>query len=409
MSGAGHSIAIKTPLLARPFDLRTIPPALVQRPAAPRRTKIWEFNTNLHCSVIGTCLSAPDLKQILKKAGLPVQGRTDHELHGMAVTVAGRHDDTARQLNKALDHRHKLAISRFARAGDAAGVQLLWQESVRRGDIPGAYWATLTHPHTNQTIVRDAFGDVHMLSHLIGSSNRADIRRLCQLETDKADLESRLERQQHALHRAVADRDTQIQALRQTLADKIVSDASAVLPTDNTPLFGLVADREKRLAAESRRGTTLDSRLKAMQADRDAERAARTTAEAACDAMRHELRAAEEALGVAPSDTPPMRLDGLTLLYVGGRPNQVAPMRAATQGLGAAFLHHDGGMEHRPSLLAGLMSQSDIALFPVDCISHEAANAVKSLSRQAGKRFIPLRSASVTALLVALRSPAIAG
>ena len=45
----------------------------------------------------------------------------------------------------------------------------------------------------------------------------------------------------------------------------------------------------------------------------------------------------------------------------------------------------------------------DLVLFPVDCISHEAANAVKALCRQAGKRFIPLRSASVTALVAALQ------
>jgi hypothetical protein len=41
----------------------------------------------------------------------------------------------------------------------------------------------------------------------------------------------------------------------------------------------------------------------------------------------------------------------------------------------------------------------------VDCISHDAANAVKALCRQGGKHFMPLRSASVTSLLAALRAP----
>ncbi len=48
-------------------------------------------------------------------------------------------------------------------------------------------------------------------------------------------------------------------------------------------------------------------------------------------------------------------------------------------------------------------------LFPVDCISHDAAHAVKLLWRQAGKRFIPLRAASVTSLLAALRRPELTG
>jgi hypothetical protein len=98
-------------------------------------------------------------------------------------------------------------------------------------------------------------------------------------------------------------------------------------------------------------------------------------------------------------------LNGLVVLYVGGRPNQTASMRAATERLGATFLHHDGGVENHPTLLPGLTSRSDVVLFPVDCISHDAANAVKALCRQAGKRYILLRSASVTSLLAALQAP----
>lgn len=410
MSGAGLTIAIKSATaLSRPFDLRTIPPTLVKREAAPRRTKIWEFNTNLHCSIIGTCLSNAELRQILKRVGVAAQGRTDHELHGLAVGLAGRHDDAARQLHKALDHRHKLSVNQFAKADTEAALRALWQDAVRRGEIPGAYWATLTHPLTNQAIIREAFGEVHMLSHLVGSANRADIRRLCQLEADKAALEAKVDRQQQALHEAVVTRDTQIRDLRQALADRIVSDAANDAPADNAALLGLVADRERRLAAEARRRTTLEERLQAIQAERDAERAARFAAERAAEALRQELQAIETSLAVSSDNTPSTRLDSTTLLYVGGRPNQVAHLRAMAEGLGATFLHHDGGIENHQNLLAGLVSRADFALFPVDCISHDAANIVKSLCRQAGKRFVPLRSASVTSLLAALQAPQVTG
>jgi hypothetical protein len=66
-------------------------------------------------------------------------------------------------------------------------------------------------------------------------------------------------------------------------------------------------------------------------------------------------------------------------------------------------------VENHLSLLAGLASRSSLVLFPVDCISHDAANIVKSLCRQAGKRYIPLRSASVTSLLTALQAPEVTG
>ena len=103
------------------------------------------------------------------------------------------------------------------------------------------------------------------------------------------------------------------------------------------------------------------------------------------------------------------RLDGVVLLYVGGRPHQVAYLRAVAERCGATFLHHDGGIENHPNLLPGLTSRADLVLFPVDCISHDAAHTVKLLCRQAGKRFIPLRAASATSLLAALRQPEMTG
>lgn len=410
MSAAGPSITINSSsVLSRPIDLRAIPPTLIKREAAVRRTKIWEFNTNLHCSIIGTCLSNAELRQVLKKFGMASQECTDHELHSIAVSLAGRHDEAARQLHKALDHRHKLAVSQFSRADTEDALRAMWRDAVRRGDIPGAYWATLTHPQTNQTIIREAFGEVHMLSHLVGSANRADIRRLCQLEADKAALEAKVERQQQALHEAVVSRDTQIRELRQALADRILSDAATTVPTDDAALRDLVADRERRLAAEARHRTTLQERLAAMQTERDRERTARKAAERACEGLRQELKAVEASLAIPSEDAPQVGLDGVVLLYVGGRPNQVAHMRAMVEGFGATFLHHDGGVDNHPNLLPGLAGRCDVALFPVDCISHDAANMVKALCRQAGKRFIPLRSASVTSLLAALNGPDVCG
>ena len=77
VSAAGSAAAIrggaKTFALPRSIALTSIPPTLITRDttvtaAGPaRRTKIWEFNINLHCSIVGTCLSAGELRQILKK------------------------------------------------------------------------------------------------------------------------------------------------------------------------------------------------------------------------------------------------------------------------------------------------------------------------------------------------------
>jgi hypothetical protein len=415
MSGAGLSIAIKNvagaSALPRSMDFRAIPPMLVRQEAVPRRTKIWEFSTNLHCSIIGTCLSTTELRQVLRKFGMASDSCNDHDLHAVAVSLASRRDDAARQLNKVMDHRHKLAVSQFAKADTEAAVRALWKDAVKRGEIPGAYWATLTHPATSQALVREAFGEVHMLSHLVGSANRADIRRLCVLEAEKAALEAKLQRQQQALHEAVVARDNQIRDLRQALTQKMVSESADLVPHDSAALRDLVADLERRLSTHARRRAAMDERLAEAQARAEQEAAARIAAEQDRDAMRRELAVIEALL--APSHEASgagleVRVDGIVLLYVGGRPNQLAPMRAAVERLGATLLHHDGGIEHQTGLLHGLASRSDVVLFPVDCISHEAVNSVKALCRQSGKRYIPLRSASITSLLAALQSPEIA-
>jgi hypothetical protein len=406
-------------LLPKTIVLSSIPPALVTRGEPPtateptRRTKIWEFNANLHCSIVGTCLSTTELRHVLKKLGLASPDSTDHELHGAAVSLAGRHDRAAKLLNKALDERHRLSIGQFAKASTEEAVRSLWCDAVRRGEIPGAYWATLTHPAATRALISDAFGEVHMLSHLVGAANRADIRRLCQLEVANAELQTRLDRQQAAFREAVVARDGSIQELRRALAQQVAAEPAT--PGDqNAPWYQLVADLERRLAGETRRSAALIERLTAAKEAISEERSARSHAERENIALRQELEIIETsmlaAFGDRASAVPSRRrLDGVTVLYIGGRPHHVTHLRAITEDLGATFLHHDGGIEHHPNLLAGLASQADLMLFPVDCISHHAALAAKQLCRQAGKRFIPLRSASATSLLAALQRPEVTG
>ena len=77
-------------------------------------------------------------------------------------------------------------------------------------------------------------------------------------------------------------------------------------------------------------------------------------------------------------------------------------MRAFVEGAQAEWLYHDGGVEERKGLLAGMVSRADAVFFPVDCISHDTVAVVKRLCRQAGKPYVPLRSTSLTSFIAAL-------
>jgi hypothetical protein len=57
-----------------------------------------------------------------------------------------------------------------------------------------------------------------MLSHMVGAANRADIRRLCQLEQQNAALSAKVEAQQLQLRDGFTERDNKIRILNEALS-----------------------------------------------------------------------------------------------------------------------------------------------------------------------------------------------
>src|SRR5262245_16697177 len=82
-------------------------PALPDSGKAQRR-KTWEISPTFHCSIIGTCLTAAELRHFLVKLGDPdARTASDHALHSRGVRAAGQRDTAGKLLNKALDRRHE--------------------------------------------------------------------------------------------------------------------------------------------------------------------------------------------------------------------------------------------------------------------------------------------------------------
>src|SRR5215470_4722584 len=102
-----------------------------------RRRRIWEIGGQLHCSIVGTCLSTTELRQIFIKLQVAgVHRETDHELHVRAMLVAGKRELASKLLQKALDRRHGSAIAQFSKAQDAQQLRTLWVNAVQRAEIP---------------------------------------------------------------------------------------------------------------------------------------------------------------------------------------------------------------------------------------------------------------------------------
>ena len=367
------------------------------------RDRIWELAENLHCSIVGTCLTTADARALLAKIGRPdARTITEHRLHGEIVQIAGRRDGGARLLQKTLDRRHEREIARFGEARTADAVRALWRAALERGDIPGAYWAAITHPATDWPLVQDIFGEVHMLSHLVGRSNRADIRRLRQLETDLAERDAIIAHHERRIAAVMEQRDALGEQAR----------AVAVVPPPPTPGPDVEAERhaarhrEDRLARERAHAAALEERVAVLM--RASARLSRELEGQAgrCRALEAEVASLEAALSDAPNDEgaddAPADLAGRTVLYVGGRPRQVATLRRFTAARGGCLLSHDGGIDDNVGLLPGLVRRSEVVLLPVTCVSHEAATLVKRFCGEDGVPFHPVRSASLASFVHAL-------
>ena len=346
-----------------------------------------------------------------------IEAADDHELHVVGVMLAGRRDAGAKMLQRALDRRHALAIKQYAKAKDEQALRQLWDESMRSSDIPGAYWALLSHAAATETIVKKAFQDVHMLSHLVGAANRADIRRLRELEAEKGALTEKLHRQQQQLRDGFTSRDETIRQLNALLARHHSGGGNKRESRKRSGRRGVgrrrdVPKRDRGPEQEARAGdhaagaarAALERNVRHHEKDGGGicrrRKASGTLCAARSSCSRITLpRLLQPAAG--DGEAAP-ELAARTILYVGGRPNQIPQLKALVERTGARFLHHDGGIEHSSSLLPGLISRADVLLFPIDCISHDAVATLKRLCRQLEKPYLPLRTASLATLASSL-------
>jgi hypothetical protein len=254
-----------------------------------------------------------------------------------------------------------------------------------------------------------------MLSHLVGAANRADIRRLRQLEQENGMLTEKLHRQQQRLRDGFTSRDETIRQLNALLARHHAVEGSSANPEscpdgeasgEEETSRNVIADLNRKLGQETTRRERLEQRLGAMSATMKKAEAAFQAAEGERDALRREIESLEDHIAglVAPAagDGEAFGLSARAILYVGGRPNQIPQLKALVERTGARFLHHDGGIEHSSSLLPGLISRADVLLFPIDCISHDAVATLKRLCRQLEKPYVPLRTASLATLASSL-------
>ena len=396
---------------------------------ASRRRLLWEIWDGYHCSICGTCLSFAELGRIAAKAGMQFESdESEHGIHGHFVQIAAKPGRIAKLTQKVLDRKYRNAVERFRRAKSEAQVEELWSRALTDGDVPGPYWALMTHPRSTSALMMRAFGEVHMLSHLAGATNRADIRRLRALEGERRELteqlaavRSRLSDSEAGHRRLAEDR----QAERRELTNRLQAAQAGEMrleqlegrlrefedgETERTQRCRIAAleseldDTRRQLRSETQRRSTLEHELSALQAAHKEMSSTVRGLNTECDALESMLESGiDNANGGVSESGRAVDLCGRRVAYVGGRAGIVGHFRALVERLNGHFIHHDGGIEDHEGQLGRILGQADFVLCPVDCVSHRACLRAKRFCKRTAKPFVPLRSAGLSSFVTGLR------
>lgn len=371
-----------------------------------RRRKLWELPHAHHCALIGTCLPLPEMRKLAPHSGYDVSTMSDYSLHTVVVGYCAERSALSEAIQRFLDKRHAQAIARFAPATDAAAVASLWRDALAGGnDIPGALWAAWTHPAMDDELGRDVHGDIHMLSHQIGSTVRAELR---QLEQHKRDA-TRLRTEADTLRRAMSDmqhaHDKVITALRRDLA--VTEQRAARFEGQELTLAAAARIRQQH-ADEQQRAAALAARVELLEQRNEAAQQQAARLEQDLQEAHAELAATEQALvavlgagetGSANCDgncPPAAPLSGRCVLCVGGRSGLVDGYRKLVEQRGGRFLHHDGGQEEHLHRIDAAIANADAVVCQTACVSHAAYWRLKDACKKLGKPCVFLKSPGVT-------------
>jgi hypothetical protein len=423
-------------------ELEEMLKAAEQNPGKRRRT-LWQVESNYHCSVIGTCLSRQDLRQLARKKTLGIEpGWDDFRVHTLLTRDAANRSDRTRLVTKYLDSKYLLTVKRYAKADSTEAIRRLWREDITSGEIPAAYWAIMTHPLTDIALANEIYGDCHMLSFDGFSRNRREQSRMRRLEQENLKHQAAItlgrERlktaQQEAAEQQRAAKNAEARLARvvreiatlqeenRLLRDKVAGDSAAHRVERLEEQLAAAENRRARLEGEQHRLTAL---LAATRENASRQEKVIYSLRRGNERQRQEILSLEAllnrkapqptltTLGGAPCDSCADQADctcrrpdlcGKTVLYVGGRANMVAQYRQLVEECGGTFAHHDGGQEHSRQLLPKLLSGADAVLCPVDCVSHDACRCVKKICKRYRKPFVMMRSSGLSSFAKSLET-----
>lgn len=320
----------------------------------------------------------------------------------------------AEAVQRDLDRRFLLPLRRAAAAKTEADLTAWWDAQRASTDLPGALWATLTHPRCTTALEHQVLGQVHMIQHQVGMATRVELSRFEGLIDENAVLARALANAQRRSAQQAREHAERAEALAAEVARcrgqaMAAQSAAEMLQEDLQGLRKSIPDLDSRLALverQARQGERIVELQRSLhQARTEIERLRGTRdttlpqpAATGVPATSH----GEPESQPANHDAATTALAQRAVLCVGGRTASVPVYRRLIESRGARFLHHDGGEENSAGQLESTLAAADLVICQAGCVSHNAYWRVKDHCRRTGKRCVFIETPSASSLQRAL-------
>jgi hypothetical protein len=404
------------PLAAIALTLARAPGPPAALPAAmpasgTRRRRLWDLDAHAHCPLVGVCVPITALRRLVDKVLGGNAAEDDYELHSGAVSECRQRNRLSEALQKHLDQRYQLVLRRTATLKTTEDLAAWWIEASAGHDLPGAFWAALTHPRCTPALEYTVLGQVHMLQHQVGMATRVELERFEALIDENAVLARELGLAQGRSMRQAAGFAERVDALESELVRQrgltVAGQTELAQQRELLTMLEAAVPKLRERHALAQQAAELRTQVQDLQRELTAAREA---------AHRKQLRA-EAAMQQAPLGLPPMApapakatsaadpgraLADRAVLCVGGRTASIPLYRLVVERTGGRFLHHDGGEEDNPAKLDATLAAADLVICQTGCVSHGAYWRVKDHCKRTGKRCVFVETPSRSALERAL-------
>ena len=377
-------------------------------PNQPRR--LWETDKIFRCPLMGMCLTVPEQKQVLKKAGIPPKGKSLYEMHEILIGACENQNRLSRKIEN-------LFIKKFDREAallrdlDEAPFMRQWELAVQTGKYESVLWAAATRQVLSHKNRAHIFGTAHMDMHQTAQNAARLAQRLSAAEEQIATIQK--------LYREEVKRNKALTKENAVLSQKcaVLESQAHSLPHDKP--FSPPADQGRQAAFPKEENADLRLQLNRLKNQLEQRERQLARVEEKSQDLTRKLAFQEEnqeefkeqarrmikdfmALNQCDDSCPSFNLCQKRILLVGGITKMESLYRELVEKGGGIFEYHDGYIKGGTKDLESRLRRADVVLCPVNCNSHGACSMVKNLGKKHKKPVHMLSGSSLSSVSQAI-------